>query len=284
MVTGASRNLIALSWVLLVGCATQQNPSFPVTTAEAKTALKEMRRDPQPLDRPVIIAAGLFDAGIDVQQMAGTLRHMISDDDMVVTASFMSLTTGTFDGCRDYLIDKVERTWGVTDTDETIEVDVIGFSMGGLVARHASRPRTDGGKRLVIRRLFTISTPHRGANMAGIPTLDDRTVDMRAGSVFLAELDDALQDADYTMYNYARLGDWVVGAENAAPPGRTAWWVPTPPLSFSHLGALNDPRIMADIARRLRGEPPLTTEPPAPLSQVADKTEITATPGSPGTY
>lgn len=274
--------MIALS-ALLAGCAAKQNSSFPVTTAEAKAALREMGRDPRPLDRPVIIAAGLLDAGMDVQQMAGMLRRVAGDSDQVVTATFMSLSTGSFDGCRDFLIEKVERAWGATGTDETIEVDVIGFSMGGLVARHAARPRTDGGKRLVIRRLFTISTPHRGARMAGMPTLDDRTMDMRAGSTFLAELDDALPDADFTMYNYTRLGDWIVGAENAAPPGRTAWWVPTPPMSFSHLGAATDPRIVADIARRLRGEPPLTTEPPAALSEVADKTEIAATTASPGT-
>lgn len=269
----------------VLGCAAKQNPSFPVTIAEAKAALREMTRDPQPLDRPVIIAAGLFDAGMDVAEMAGTLRRVTvnGDRDKIVTATFMGLTTGSFDGCRDHLIRKVERTWGRTGTDETIEVDVIGFSMGGLVARHASRPRDDGGKRLVIRRLFTISTPHRGARMAGMPTLDDRAVDMRAGSEFLAELDEALPDADYTMYSYTRLGDWIVGPENAAPPGRDPWWVPTPPMSFSHLGAATDPRIMADIARRLRGEPPLTTEPPAPISEVADKTEITATTGSPGT-
>jgi hypothetical protein len=274
-------------WALLcavpVGCTMQPNPSFPVTTAQAKAALSEMRRDPQPLERPVIIAAGLFDAGMDVQQMARTLRRVTDDGDMVTTATFMSLTTGSFDGCRDFLIEKVERSWGTTGTGETIEVDVIGFSMGGLVARHASRPRTDGGTRLVIRRLFTISTPHQGARMADWPTLDDRTIDMRTGSEFLAELDDALPDADYTMYNYTRLGDWIVGAENAAPPGQTAWWVPTPPASFSHLGAATDPRIMADIARRLRGDLPLTTEPPAPLSEVSDKTEITATTGSKGT-
>jgi len=40
---------------------------------------------------------------------------------------------------------------------------------------------------------------------------------------------------------------------------------------------------MADIARRLRGDLPLTTEPPAPLSEVSGKTEITATTGSQGT-
>ena len=282
----ASRNMIALSapvWAVLAGCATQSNPSFPVTTAQAKAALHEMRGDPRPLERPVIIAAGLFDVGMAVEQMAGTLRHVTGDDHMVVTATFMSLTTGSFDGCRDHLIEKVERAWGTTGTGETIEVDVIGFSMGGLVARHASRPRTDGGTRLATRRLFTISTPHRGARMAGMPTFDDRTLDMRSGSEFLAELNDALPDADYTMYNYTRLGDWIVGAENAAPPGQTAWWVPTPPVSFSHLGAATDPRIMADIARRLRGEPPLTTEPPAPLSEDSDKAEITATTDSQGT-
>ena len=268
---------------VLAGCITQQNPSFPITTAEARAALREMRSDPRPLERPVIIAAGFLDAGMDVEQIAGTLRGVTCDDDMVVTATFMSLTTGSFDGCRDHLIEKAERAWGTTETGETIEVDVIGFSMGGLVARHASRPRTDGGTRLVIRRLFTISTPHRGARMAGMPTFDGRTIDMRRGSEFLAELDDALQDADYTMYNYTRLGDWVVGAENAAPPGQTAWWVPTPPASFSHLGAATDPRIMADIARRLRGDLPLTTEPPAPLSEVSGKREITATPGLQGT-
>ncbi len=278
--------MIALSAPLcavLAGCTTQPNPSFPVTTAQAKAALHEMRGDPRPLERPVIIAAGLLDFGMDVQRMADTLRSVTDDDDMVVTATFMSLTTGSFDGCRDHLIEKVERAWGTTDTGETIEVDVIGFSMGGLVARHASRPRTDGGTRLTIRRLFTISTPHRGARMAGMPTLDDRTVDMRAGSEFLAQLDDALPGAEYTMYNYTRLDDWIVGAENAAPPGQTAWWVPTPPVSFSHLGAATDPRIMADIARRLRGDPPLTTEPPAPLSEVSDKAQITATTDSQGT-
>lgn len=286
MFRGLPRNAIAFSallWALPVGCAMQPNPSFPVTTAQARAALGEMRRNPQPLERPVIIAAGLFDAGMDVQQMARTLRRVTLDNDMVATATFMSLTTGSFDGCRDFLIEKVERSWGATGTGETIEVDVIGFSMGGLVARHASRPRTDGGTRLVIRRLFTISTPHRGARIAGWPTFDERTLDMRAGSEFLTDLDNALPDADYTMYNYTRLGDWIVGAENAAPPGRTAWWVPTPPASFSHLGAATDPRIMADIARRLRGDLPLTTEPPAPLSEVSGKTEITATTGSQGT-
>ncbi len=251
--------------VALAGCSSgPPNPSFPVTTRQAKTILREMRADPRPLDRPVVVIAGLLDPGLAVSSMAGTLRKATNGGDDVTTVTFFSLTTGTFDGCRDYLIRSVDEAFGDNGTDQTIEVDVIGFSMGGLVARHASRPRDDG-KRLAIRRLFTICTPHRGARMADLPTLDRRAKDMRAGSPFLAELDEALAEADYELYTYTRLGDWIVGEENAAPPGETPWWVPTPPFSFAHLNAVTDPRITADIARRLRGEEPLAATPPAPF-------------------
>jgi hypothetical protein len=116
--------------------------------------------------------------------------------------------------------------------------------MGGLVVRHAARHRDDGGKQLNVRRLFTISTPHRGARMAGLPTLDHRAVAMRHGSEFLAGLDEALSRAPYELYTYARLGE---------------------PFGLAHIGAPHDPRIMADILRRLRGQEPLATRPAAAI-------------------
>ena len=69
----------------------------------------------------------------------------------------------------------------------------------------------------------------------------------------------------YEMHCYVRLDDSVIGAASAAPQGRAAWWVANMPLELSHLGAAEDPRILADIARRLRGETPFTRVPPAPL-------------------
>ena len=98
-----------------------------------------------------------------------------------------------------------------------------------------------------------------------VPTWDKRKIDMRPGSDFLAALDADRAPGDYELLAYTRLGDLIVGAENAAPPGEEAWWVANPPLSFAHLGAANDPRILADIARRLRGEEPISTSPPSPL-------------------
>jgi hypothetical protein len=62
---------------------------------------------------------------------------------------------------------------------------------------------------------------------------------------------------------YVRLGDRIVGADHAAPAGRVAWWVPNPPMELAHVGASGDPRVRADVARRLRGETPLTKTPPA---------------------
>jgi len=58
-------------------------------------------------------------------------------------------------------------------------------------------------------------------------------------------------------------GDTVVGPQYAAPTGRTAWWVPNPPGELAHVGAMTDPRILSDVLRRLRGEKPWTTHPPA---------------------
>ena len=106
---------------------------------------------------------------------------------------------------------------------------------------------------------------------------------MRADSEFLAMLNEGLADANYELLCYTRLGDWIVGVENAAPPGHTAWWVPSPPMSFAHLGAATDTRILADIARRLRGETPLTTEPPVPPSELTTKPRIESAPQASGT-
>lgn len=69
------------------------------------------------------------------------------------------------------------------------QFDLIGFSMGGLVSRYYVQ-RLGGMER--VRRLITISAPHRGTYMAcamGNPA----SRQMRPGSAFLKELN---RDAD----------------------------------------------------------------------------------------
>lgn len=244
------------------------NPSFLLTYAEAKTDTKEMKRNTKNPPRPIVIAGGIHDPGFIAPKIARRIRSMTSSDAEILSVSFFA-GSFSFDDCRERLIRKVQETWPSDDPKETIEVDVIGFSMGGLVARYAAI-ESDEGMRLRVRRLFTISAPHQGARLANLPTLDRRVKAMRPESSFLKELDAALPDAGYELFTYARLGDMVVGAENAAPGDGAAWWVATPFPSLAHVDSATEVRILADIARRLRGEPAYATSPPAPLPGATD--------------
>jgi hypothetical protein len=246
-------------------CRAPQNPSFALTLEDARADLERMRAEPRPLDRPLVIASGYGDPGFVPWLLGNRVRSLTHGDSAMTHASFFFIFD--FENCRDKLIAAVERDHPSDDPDWTTEVDVIGYSMGGLVARFAALPREDGGKRLRIRRLFTISSPHRGANLANLPTLEPRVWDMKAGSKFLKRLDEALAAAPYKLCCYVTLGDFIVGAKNASPPGEAPWWTAGRFLQPAHFSAWNDPRIIADIARRLRGEEPWTTDPPAPLPE-----------------
>ena len=70
---------------------------------------------------------------------------------------------------------------------------------------------------------------------------------------------------EYELVCYTRLDDITVGEEFAVPEGADLWWLPTPSGEWAHMHAFEDERIMADLARRLRGEAPFSTLPAAPL-------------------
>lgn len=251
-----------------IGCATPPvNPSFDVSRADAKQDLKRILADPQPLDRPVLVFAGWADPFFVNTHWSKQIRKATGEGEVL---GFSFIFKQDFDRCRNYVIEAVDEAWPSDDPTWTTEVDVIGFSMGGLVARYAAAPPiTEDGtaRRLRIRNLYTISSPHRGASMAWVPTFDRRVKDMRPGSEFLAHLDAALASSDYKLVPYTRLDDPIVGEQNTAPTGATPWWVHTPFLHRAHQEAYVDPRICADLLRRLRGETPYTTLPAAALPE-----------------
>lgn len=260
---------------LLAGCASTPDPGAPMlamTWRDADAMLDDMANDPKTLARPIVVVGGWADPGPIAAGITRQLRRALGDDAQIATVTFFG--TLTFDACRERLIATVQREFGGGLDGGLVEVDVVGFSMGGIVARYAAMPSEDetvdksGGKsggeaRLRVRRLFTIGTPHRGARLAPLMVIDPRAADMRAGSDFLAQLDAGFDDAMYDLVAYVRSGDFIVGDANAAPPNGRALIVDNPPFRLAHLGAGRDPRIIADIARRLRDEPPL------PLQQAA---------------
>jgi pimeloyl-ACP methyl ester carboxylesterase len=148
---------------------------------------------------------------------------------------------GSIEAAAAKVVERVSRRFPGGNGGETVEVDVVGTSMGGLVARLAAIP--EGGRpRLRIARLFTLGTPHRGAAIAQRIAVDESSRSMRSGSELLRRLDAALP------------GD----ARNTAPVGREPFWVPGP-LLLSHHTITNDRLIVCDIARRIRGEAPFAT-------------------------
>ena len=238
------------------------NPSFDVTVRAASAELQARKTDKIHLERPVVVLAGYLDPGFGVARAAEMIRSVVDQRGWVIEVPFFSVTS--FDASRARVIAKLIDQFGADADGDTIEVDVIGISMGGLVARHAAMER-DGRPRLRINRLFTISTPHRGALVAEMLRPDHRATQMRAGSTLLADLDCAYPTCGYEFISYVRLGDGVVGEEAARGPDGRLWWIADKPLSPSHMHAAYDQRIIADIVRRLAGEDPLTTEPCAPL-------------------
>ena len=259
--------VVALLLLALIGCSPKQrdpsaNPSFPISTKEARATLRKIESRPKPLERPLVVLNGFLDPGFGGAAVAGMVRQHVKDTRIITVAyPFAS----SFEDCRKTVIEAVDRAFPSDDQAQTREVDVIGLSMGGLVGRYCAAP-ANGHRRLNVRRLFTVSSPHQGALRAQrLPPLLKMQMDMRPNSMFLQHLQESEACVSYEIIPYVRLNDRVIGPANAAPAGRWPWWVPNEPMQNPHIGAATDARILADILRRLRSEKPLSIEPAAPV-------------------
>jgi len=221
-----------------------------------------MRDQPKRGQNPIIVLGGWRDPGFVAWRLQRALEAVVTPDTPIFRLSFGTVTS--FDQTREELIALVDRELPSGDPEWTTTVDIVAFSMGGLVARYAAAPNGNS-RRLRIDRLFTIAAPHRGARSAFLMFFDPLARDMRPGSEFLRHLDKAFVTASYEVIPYTRLSDPIVGEANSSPPNQTPLWVPARLLQTSHLFSAFDARIRADITRRLRGEKSLFTEPLAPL-------------------
>lgn len=232
---------------------------MPVNSKQARAVIKDLQRRPVALSRPLVVISGFSDFGFPGRSLQRKFKRVLSDPQIAEIA-----LTGchTFDACADRLVEAVQSKYPSTSENETVEVDVVAVSMGGLVSRYAAIPH-EGRRRLVIKRLFTISTPHQGADLAGLPAFEPVQVDMRFGSAFLRKLNQT--KPSFEIYPYVRLGDVIVGAKNTAPQGESPWWLPPEDVSPAHGLAYEDDRIFLDIALRLRGEKSVSTLPRSAL-------------------
>lgn len=209
-----------------------------------------MAAAPVPLARPVVILAGWRAPRVAAWSLQQALVPATSGrpDDFV---SIAYPGAGSIESAAE----RVRRALAVKGLAGE-RVDVVGISMGGLVARHLAFEK--GALRA--ERLFTIATPHRGAKLARYIRVDRASSDMKPGSEALARLDAQTADLPCSLICYAGLNDWWVGARNTAPPGHVPLWVEPETIGevlLSHFTMNRAPAIVADLARRLRGEAPL---------------------------
>jgi pimeloyl-ACP methyl ester carboxylesterase len=134
-----------------------------------------------------------------------------------------------------------------------VAIDVVGISMGGIVARVLAAGLVGPPVRIV--RLFTISTPHRGARLARYVRPDFAARDLAPGSRLLAALDDPAATRPESIHCLALARDWFVGEENTAPPDVTPRIYPPRGLvarALAHFASIYDEDLQDDLARRLR--------------------------------
>jgi hypothetical protein len=251
------RSVLLLAGALAcLGCGTPRpvNPSFALSPSQAREALREMSQSPSQLKRPVVIVGGIYDPAVGGNLWKHRIRKVTDGPVIDVVVGFYC----TFDECRDKVIEAVDAAFPSDDPQWTSEVDVIGVSLGGLVARYASAPARDGagGRRLKMARLFSVASPHQGARWAKGGGIYQLQWDMKPASPFMNYLAEMDREATYEHYPYVLRGDWIVGREYAAPPGKETLWLAAQAIHSlgPHQGSWHDKRIVADVARRLRGE------------------------------
>lgn len=240
--------LLTCLMLLAAGCVTITPPKATPAAANAD----------QPLPRPVVVIGGFVDPIFTATHVAGYVRRETGETRVLAVHPGWLLS---FDDAAELVVDAVEKHFPSDDPDETIEVDVIGISMGGLTARHAAAPGGSFGKRLNIRRLYTTGAPHSGAQAADLFGVFGTAAAMRSGSAFLARLAEREQQTaedDYELVAWARGRDLTIGSAGLKLPKHLegelihypqAWYTP------SHLWVYRDGRILRDIVERLEEDP-----------------------------
>lgn len=236
-----------------------ENPSFH-PSAEAMRKARALLAEPAVgVRRPVVMLSGYHSPEFPVAMMHRRLLKygaVTGDQSVVVTYRSAGMME---EAALKAKAEIAAKGW------EGREVDIVAHSMGGLIARMLI---ADHG--LAVRRLYTLSTPHRGALMAERTAPDEAGRDLIAGSARILGLDAALPKylaGGGELVCYVTLRDWMVGARRCAPPGMTPIWLDMQRWYLrwlSHFNVVRDDRIMVDLALRLRGEVPLSRvgEPP----------------------
>lgn len=251
-----------------MGTRSIHNPDFPLSLATLPPLEARLRANPVALERPVIVLGGWRSPRFSPRSVESVLRPLTSGraEDFLTIAYPLA---GSVEAAAGRALKAIRARFA-----DRHEFDIVGISMGGLVARlllHGLvRDAGPGSTPIRAKRLFTLATPHAGAVLADYIRPDRAASSMRRGSALLSRLASLSPEGQYEFVPYAQLRDWWVGATRTAPPDwetQPRWLDAETRFAkvLSHFAINHDPRILADIALKLRGEEPVSrkgTRPP----------------------
>jgi triacylglycerol lipase len=176
---------------------------------------------PKPEQPPVVLVHGLFASAEDMTRLA---RHLRSEGRVVFTPSLTpNAGNARLEDLAAQLAEFIDRE------APKGKVDLIGFSMGGLVSRYYVQ-RLGGVER--VSHFVTMAAPHHGTQVAHL-TFGAGVTQMRPGSAFLTDLDrdaDVLRRVKFTSF-YTPLDTIIFPARNSEMPQATnvRIWAPMHP-------------------------------------------------------
>jgi len=236
------------------------NPSFAISRAASRRRLLGLERLPVRLPRPVVVLSGYRGPDFQAVILKERLRRCTDDD----AGNWLAISYPLL-GSMDAIVARVRAA--VIARFGTAEVDVVGISMGGLVGMLASLPEkipAAVAQSMRVVRVFTLATPHQGARMADKFAPDQASRCLRSQGAFVRDLDAAWRaHSAVRPVCYSRLADTWVGAQWSAPSGEQPIWTDGQ-WGIAHGTVTRDPRIVLDLALRLRGEEPVGQPSAAP--------------------
>src|SRR6266436_1349606 len=98
--------ILSLPFLFTACAAKPENPSFPLTFSDAAKAVDQMRADPRPLSRPLVIIGGFGDPNVSPPLFKNFFRG-ISQDTKIITVSICFCQS--FNECRQKVIEAVDK-------------------------------------------------------------------------------------------------------------------------------------------------------------------------------
>ena len=221
----------------------RRSQSVAAEVAAANTELAAWSQTPHPLTRPLVLLHGYASGPGTWQPFLEHLRACTTNANEVLFAPDLNADAG--------IATLAGRVCGRLPAGRP--VDLVGHSMGGLVACEVARHRACGD------RVFSLATPLRGAGLIRwgrllrrpYPTL---LADLVPGSAFLSDLAAAMPGIAPALHTWRMVGDPAVCAWSADGGGAHREYRPMPWAGPAgrHRLAHTDPRVLRDLIGHLR--------------------------------